>query len=65
MKKVLKNCGYVLAYGAAYIIVSFLLDLTTGDNIAEFDWVDKLTTGLLAGVMILCLNIYMEKHNLK
>ncbi len=65
MKKVLKNCGYVLAYGTAYIITSSLLDLITGDNMAEFDWVEKLITGVLAGVMILCLNIYMEKHNLK
>ncbi len=64
MKKFQKYCGFVLACTAVYIILNSLIYLVTGD-FKEFDWLDKIISGLGFSIIFLLMDIYMEKHNLK
>lgn len=65
MEKFQKYCGMVLACTAVYIVLNSLIELVTGENIKDIDWLDKIISGFLFSVVILSMDIYMKKHNLK
>ena len=62
MKKFMKDCCNVLLYIVVFVVVSFLLDLLFGEDINNFDIIDKATTGLIAGILIVLLQKYEKKR---
>ena len=62
MKKFMKDCCNVLLYIVVFVVVSFLLDLMFGEDINNFDIIDKATTGLIAGILIVLLQKYEKKR---
>lgn len=43
------------------VVVSFILDMLTGDKVEDFDIADKAITGLMAGVLFMLLTLYEKK----
>lgn len=58
----MKDCCNVLLYIVVFVVVSFLLDLLFGEDINNFDIIDKATTGLIAGILIVLLQKYEKKR---
>lgn len=61
MKTWIRRCLTVLMYVVMFVVVSFILDMLTGDKVEDFDIADKAITGLMAGVLFMLLTLYEKK----